>query len=358
MRKRIPFLKRTVRWLIAWIAYYSGLLTIWRRIIGDRGPIMLAYHRVLDDGNGEGDLSPPGTVVSLRAFREQMEYLKRNYDVVSLEELLRRKKEGRAIGHVAAVTFDDGWRDVYSNAYPILLKYGIPATVFLVTQYVGTTQWFWPEKIVYVLTRGRNRQISIPESMRKCLGTDAGYLRTPVEIDQIGTIIEHLKSLGACERESITRYLTEEANVGMGELETKRMLLGWEEVEEMANNGISFGSHSQTHCILTQVPVERARSEIRDSRKEVEVRLGKPCLTFAYPNGDWNEQVRRIVVESNYECACSLSTTLCSSGMDFYSMTRRVVHEGFAAGINGKFSKCVFAAQIAGLMRPPVSCLM
>lgn len=343
-----PFLKRMIRWLIAWIVYYSGFLKLWPRMYDDGNPIVLVYHRVLDTTNGSGEFSLPGVIVSIDSFRKQIKYLSKNYRTVSLEQLVTMVKKGAKLQNLAVVTFDDGWKDNYTNAYPVLLQYGVPATVFLVTDYIGTTRWFWPEKITYLLMKTRNVRIRVSESVGKLLNTDSKHLPVALILKNIDVLIERLKYLSSGRRGAIIRHLEEQIDEPLSELESKEALLGWNEVKEMANNGISFGSHTQTHPIVTREPIQTVRKEIVNSKMEIEKHLKRSCTAFAYPNGDWNESVRKVVVESDYDCACSLSRTRLSSGIDLYSLRRRVVHEGFAAGAGGKFSQCVFAAQLAG----------
>jgi peptidoglycan/xylan/chitin deacetylase (PgdA/CDA1 family) len=289
-----------------------------------------------------------GVEVRLDSFREQIAYLTENYDVLPLEEAVERINRGESVENVAVITFDDGWKDNYTNAYPVLVRQKVPATIFLVTDYVGTTHWFWPERVIHLLSRVENRGVPIPESMREWVGPRFRYLPTPADVEDIDAFIDRLKYLSKKERESVMEYLSTQAEVSLRELEDERILLEWNEVEEMANNQISFGSHTETHPILTQVSLERARREIVNSKKRIENHLGRPCSGFAYPNGDWNERVRNLVIESEYTYACSLSETASTSAVDVYSLRRRVVHEGFAAGVDGKFSKCIFGVEIAG----------
>jgi hypothetical protein len=272
-----------------------------------------------------------------------------HYDVVSLEKLPLLASEGLDFGNIAVITFDDGWKDNYTNAYPVLREYGVPATIFLVTGYIGTSRWFWPEKVIYILKKAGGSEIRIPQFMKEWLGSESQYFPAPADVSGIHTLIESMKDLSIEKLERVIAYLSEEADVSLTSLEKIRILLDWDEVKEMASQGISFGSHTETHPIMPSIPVEKASEEICRSKKSIERHLERSCVTFAYPNGDWDETVRRIVMESGYTCACSVSTTLSSSDVDMYSLRRRIVHEGFAAGPGGKFSKCVFAAELAGL---------
>jgi len=346
MRLRIT---RTIRWVIAFMAYYSGFLRLWCRRTHDSIPLILAYHRVVARRDPEAECSLSAIIVCPDSFREQIAYLMDHYDIVSLERLPLIASEGSQFRKIAVITFDDGWKDNYTNAYPVLREYGIPATIFLVTDHIGTSRWFWPEKVIYILKKAGKLRIRAPQFLREWLGPELDYFPAPTDVNGIHTLIESMKGLSVEKLDCILGYLSKKTGVSLVSLEKTRILLDWDEVKEMASHGISFGSHTQTHPIMPSIQVDMASEEIRGSKKTIEKHLKKPCVTFAYPNGNWDETVRKIVMESGYTCACSVSTTLSASRVDLYSLKRRIIHEGFAAGPGGRFSKCLFAAELAGL---------
>jgi hypothetical protein len=157
-----------------------------------------------------------------------------------------------------------------------------------------------------------------------------------------------LKRLPKEKRESVVRELLDGRDDFLADMGGEEALLTWDQVKEMSAHGISFGSHTKTHPILTQLEPEEARREISGSKVDIEKHLGGPCEAFAYPNGDWNPSLRGLVKENGYACACSLDSTSSAVGIDVYSLRRRMVHEGATVGITGRFSRCVFALQITG----------
>lgn len=86
------------------------------------------YHRVNDN------LQPNDLVVPVAKFREQMSYLKKNCEVIGIERLLSEERKKQKV----VITFDDGYRDNYLNAYPILKELGLPGTIFLITGMINT----------------------------------------------------------------------------------------------------------------------------------------------------------------------------------------------------------------------------
>lgn len=135
---RLIELKYKIAWyvgaLLSFLLYFSGFVTLYtylrRRYLKYPITIVLMYHRI--GNNNTSDIS-----VSTKNFDRQIAYLKRNFDIVSLDELVENYKHNYRLGKdIVAITFDDGYKDNYLNAYPILRNYNAPATIFLITNFI------------------------------------------------------------------------------------------------------------------------------------------------------------------------------------------------------------------------------
>ena len=143
--------KLRLRELAANALHYSGASRIlqmgeehhWR---------VLMYHRVVDSGTSPYPLQP-GMYVTPQTFAMQMEYLSEHARVVSLDELAHDVAQNKEIPpRTVALTFDDGWTDVSANILPVLQRFNFPATVFLVTSFIGTNETLWNDKVALALT--------------------------------------------------------------------------------------------------------------------------------------------------------------------------------------------------------------
>jgi len=140
--------KRIAKYLLAAVLYYSGMLAFFsllRRFFFNRSNfVILMYHQVLEENDVEKDYVQPGLYVSRQVFEKQMAFLSEKYNLLSLERVteILEKNQSPPLKSIV-ITFDDGWRDNYLYAYPILKKYNVPATIFLATDYVGTDKMFW-----------------------------------------------------------------------------------------------------------------------------------------------------------------------------------------------------------------------
>ncbi len=182
------------------------------------------------------------------------------------------------------------------------------------------------------LTRSGYRPLALSEAVRR-LATRAPLPERPVVItldDGFQDNYEHafpiLTRLGL----PATIFLTA-AYIGTDRLPTLTRSdfvprpLSWEQVREMHAHGIEFGSHSLTHAMLAQIPLEQARRETRESKRVIEEKLGVPVAFFCYPRGDYNQAVKRMVLEEGYEAACTTWPGANSGRTDLFALRRTYV---------------------------------
>jgi peptidoglycan/xylan/chitin deacetylase (PgdA/CDA1 family) len=155
-----------------------------------------------------------------------------------------------------------------------------------------------------------------------------------------GSVIEAMKHRPAEEREQWMADL--ERSTGEVEATPHDRILSWEEVRDMADAGVQFGSHTQTHSILTQVAAEVAESEITGSRNAIEQMLGTPCEAFAYPNGDWSSELRGLVERAGYCVACTTEPGAWTAASHPLSVPRINVCEENVVSPWGEFSPALF----------------
>lgn len=282
---------------------------------------ILMYHRVSlkkDDWSYES-LSP-------QAFESQMEYFCREYEILSLDDLAQYILQGKNLPHKAVViTFDDGYRDNYLYAYPILKKHHIPATIFITTGHIGTGKLFWWDKVSYAIQHTEIEKLNLEE-----LGSY--LLQSAHDKSKVcSTIIERLKKLPEERKALLIEKLLAISGVELPSTDfSKKLILSWEEIREMNNDGISFGAHSVNHPILTNIPLEQAKWEIVQSKKDIYKNLGREVTAFSYPNGNFSPEVAKFVKESGFTCAVSvLPFKLISQKDNPYELSRIILSDDF-----------------------------
>ena len=119
-------------------------------------PVVVAYHRVVEDFAESTATSNPSMLVSLEMLEKHLDWIGRRYRFVDLDELGARLESGDpSVGSLAALTFDDGYQDFYQLAHPLLQRKGIPAAIFVVTDYLGTSHVPIHDKLYLLLKRRR-----------------------------------------------------------------------------------------------------------------------------------------------------------------------------------------------------------
>jgi peptidoglycan/xylan/chitin deacetylase (PgdA/CDA1 family) len=273
-----------------------GLYSSIRKRLNGSQLAVFTYHRI-GPKTDNWSLSP----FDAQIFKQQIEFFSRNYEIIQLDDLIQRLDQGKSPPPQAvAITFDDGYLDVYSSAFPILAQYHVPATVFLATGYIGSDRLFWWDKVNYILQ-------NTPETSMN-LGTYGIYSLSSAEDRLLGNtkICEWLKKIDENTKNEIIQTIATLGKIGIPEGMGKKLLLSWDQVKEMSANNISFGAHTVNHPILTNVSLEQARQEIKQSRSDIEDRLQKKVYSFAYPSGCYNDRIIDLVKDSGYHYALSV----------------------------------------------------
>lgn len=206
------------------------------RFLNRRKLLVLYYHRIAQKEEFVNNLSKH-MYVDLDFFDKQIKFLKKFYNFVSEKNITEALENGLSLPNYSIwITFDDGYKDNYINAYPILKKYNIPATFFVTTGYINQT--------------------SMPS--------------------------------GEC---------------------NEPYFMSWEELKEVSGNNIPTGAHTASHRILSGLSDAELEKEIIESKNEIEQRLGRKVISFAYPRGKKSDYIPEkcvpILKKANFKLAVS-----------------------------------------------------
>jgi peptidoglycan/xylan/chitin deacetylase (PgdA/CDA1 family) len=269
---------------------------------GDRrNAVIPRFHSISDTASGNYLYAEPAICVPPGAFERQIAFLAQNYRCVSMDDLLEALESGRALPRNAVVvTFDDGYRDNYEVAYPVLRRHRVPAIFYLATASLDGGEPLWPSEIRYLVYSAADPTFWDPLSRQQY---DIRSRREKEEV--IRQVKRRLVTLPRQERNDVVKELRARSKADPRFLRTK--MLSWKDVKEMHRAGMHFGAHTVSHPLLTAVPPEEAREEIAASRAEIEAELKAPVRHFSYPNpGDGvhcNAAVKRLVAETGYMTA-------------------------------------------------------
>jgi peptidoglycan/xylan/chitin deacetylase (PgdA/CDA1 family) len=298
--------------------------------------VILTYHRILEKWEPVLDYSQPGMVVTVPTFERQLSFLRQYFDIVPLDALLDDDAARSASRPRCVVTFDDGWRDNYDLAYPILRKHGVPATIFLTTDFIGTDRVFWHTDLLYLLLHGKLSQFldresalaGYPRPVRDCLRRFAGRTRITNAADA-DVVVETVKA--TCHEDmtqDLIERLTRAAGLRRPFFAERKFFLDWDQVREMAANGFQIGSHGCSHQIMTRLSTHDARQELQTSKTEIESRVGRGVRHFAFPNEDANERLASLAARAGYRTACVGRAGVVGARMGIRALRRVGMHEG------------------------------
>jgi peptidoglycan/xylan/chitin deacetylase (PgdA/CDA1 family) len=315
---------------------------------------------VVEDFAGGARRSIPGLLISRETFRRHLEEAHRQgYELSSLEDALEvLAGRRRAPRDLCVVTFDDGYRDLYRHAFPVLREMGVPATVYLPAALIGTGRRFHHDRLFHLVERMREQRI---RPLYEGLPTCAAELLEPV--------LSRRASLSAALDHFIGRHRTA-ALAGLIEALAHQLgggpeltpdqgdVMDWDEVRRMAAAGIAFGAHTLDHCVLTVEDEAEVERQVRGSREWIERELGSPVRDFAYCNGWYSGLVIRVLARCGFRSAVTTEDLPNRVGGDPFTLKRKVLWENFSLGVGGAYSAPLTACQLddafgaLGMSRP------
>jgi peptidoglycan/xylan/chitin deacetylase (PgdA/CDA1 family) len=286
--------------------------------------------------------------ISQTVFDAQLRYIRKNYSVVSLDEVAAMLRGERPMRRgLIALTLDDGYRDNYTRAWPILARYGMPATIFIAVGPLEGGGSLWTEDIREAVWGASCEALDL-----QAMGWGSWPLRTNAEkLVCLQVVKQRLKALPDAERQRKLREILQALGYQRKTVADEQMLT-WDMVREMSKAGITIGAHTVSHKILTKIRPQEVEWEIRESKYRLEQRLGEPVRHFAYPNGtwvDWTREIQTVVKQTGFETACTTIRGTNPVGHDLYALRRLDITDAGCTDPWGRFSPAMFAAQVAGL---------
>ena len=254
---------------------------------------VLTYHRIAElDPEYEGD--PQLISATPSGFERQMAYLAEHYHVVSAKQVIESVESGASLAKRAVfIGFDDAYRDFKTNAWPILKKFGLPVTVFVPTAYPDKpNKVFWWDKLHHSIMNSSSQTfylsalgllpLNSPDKRLKSLRRLQRYIKTLSHSKAMATVDEICSRLG--------KWEVADNNV-----------LGWDELRQLAREGVELGSHTQTHPILTKLPADQIRAEAAGSYRDLKREIGDVLPIISYPNGNCDPKITETLQKEGFK---------------------------------------------------------
>lgn len=255
---------------------------------------------------------------------------------------------------LVAITFDDGYRDIYYNAFPLLRRKRIPFAIFVVTDLVGTDKLLVHDELFLLLRRAV--QVWGPEIQKKIF-----MLLDSLDIAPWPDLHteDHVELKYAFQRELCRQDLVQVVAALRDELgpideadSVDLLSLTWEMIKEMRDAGVTIGSHTCSHALLTNETPERTLEEMRGSRLTLENKLGVEISHFAYPGGKFDAGIAELAAKAGYRAAYTTSTR-CDPANPSLTIPRRMLWETSGMTAFGNPSPLVLECLINGMFDKP-----
>ena len=243
-------------------------------------------------------------------LRARLEYLRRHrYDLMSLPDLIRHIDERIPLRARSVIfTVDDGYADFATVGAPVFAAYDCPVTVFLITDFVSGRLWNWFDRVAWAVRESHRSSVSVR------IGGKAYSFNWKNAGERFAAgeqMAESLKRVGDAEKEEFLARLPDALDLSYPEeIPIRDRAMSWSQVRSCAESGVTFGPHTITHPILSQVDAVRAQREISLSWRIVAEQTEAAVPVFCYPNGtelDFSDRDEKTVAAAGMKAALSTS---------------------------------------------------
>ncbi|MEM0998649.1 MAG: polysaccharide deacetylase family protein [Bacteroidota bacterium] len=255
--------------------------------------LILNYHGVLD----REPLRINNRHLPVAQFEADLQYLKQHYEVVPLKEMFWPDSARRSERPWVALTFDDGYRNNLEFAVPLLAKYAVPATFYIVTAALEDPEFrLWADTLDIVLAHHQPTEIALAE--QTFVRDPGGHYRSG---DQ--TLWEAIKSMGMARDVWIEEFTAQfgDFSARVQQHQAQWKMMSGDEVRRCYDSGwVEIGSHTHRHYNLGRIPAALVQSELEQSRRILEDLIQDAVTGIGYPDGDYTEAVKDLAERAGY----------------------------------------------------------
>lgn len=266
-----------MRQLVTSFLSRSGVGFLMKRTIPWSGVLVLNYHRIGNPANSPFDRALWSA--TSEKFFKQVQFLKASLDIISPDDLTTAVRSRR--GRFCLITFDDGYRDNFENAFPILKAARVPATFFVVTGFLDTSTVPWWDEIAWMVRTSTRDRLDLPEWLPAAV-----RLNRPDCETAIWQLLRTFKKLPGEATERYLDVLADATGSGRcGAAMGRNLWMDWDMLREMRASGMTIGGHTMNHPVLARATPPRQREEILGCGRRLAEALGEPMRYFSYPVG-------------------------------------------------------------------------
>jgi peptidoglycan/xylan/chitin deacetylase (PgdA/CDA1 family) len=307
-----------------------GLIALLERAAAARGAglAVFTYHRIAEPS--ADPFYAPVISATPEAFREQVNWLRDHFRLVTLSQLIAKLESGSSWSQLTVLlTFDDGYRDNFDVAAPILRECGVPATFFICTSLLESPGLPWWDQVAYIMNMADARRLTLARSRADGAPPVIIDLEHMSRSAAIMTVIGLVLEEAIPEKEWFLDQLAEQAGVAVEHHRLGRELfMSWDQLRQLADSGaeLSIGSHTHGHPNLGKLDDASQRDELARSKQLLESHINREVDALAYPFGgvgSYTARTKALAAEAGYRIAFSGRGHINRPGeLDRYEMDR------------------------------------
>ncbi len=296
--------------------------------------IIVTYHYVRDPDPAWGGIHP----CSIKEFDRQVQWLVERFRIVSVPEVYQAAREGSS-GKFCAFTFDDGFRDNYENAAPILKKYKATGTFFVITSIFGGKLPLTHKLHILFSRSSPSELIDLFNSWSQgayVIPKDRSIDNRRKHGDRLtNNFKEAMITLPSVTREQFLHFYFEKFGLDE-EVLCRALFMGSDQVRKLDAEGMVIGSHSHGHNSFEVLPVEKARADLQTSKKILEELLGKGVDVFSYPHGRYAPETANLLDEIGFRYAVTIERRSITPKDSAFLIPRYDTNDFLSLNVNKK----------------------
>lgn len=320
-QKMGPFMmKKFLKQSLSGFLFYSGIFRSTKflsaRIL--KKALVLCYHRVI--AGPPDSYSTPGTQLDLANFRSHLAFLLRNYKIIRLSELIQELVERKELSdeNYAVLTFDDGFIDGYTNIFPLLKEFAIPATFFVSPWAISSGSLYWQDELWYCLN-----SVNGPLTHLHFGDFDLPIVSQTDKLNARAQMVKILSLRNSWQRDELLSEIKVSLGMANQDVSSRPRMLTRENTAEMAASGlVEWGAHSLTHPMLPFCTEDQLEIEVKESKNDLESMFGSPVDYFAYPFGKHTQRAADAVQRFGYKAAVTTNDGFVAPGDDLFLLNR------------------------------------
>jgi peptidoglycan/xylan/chitin deacetylase (PgdA/CDA1 family) len=314
-------MKKLVTRLLKAIIFHLGFFHLLRVLFPNRRVAILRYHAVVDPR--ACDYASSSICISPYDFEKHVRYFAKRYRVLSLDEVIDTIRDEKPLPANAVVfTFDDGYADNFFAA-EILKRYNASGAFYLTVSCIDRTEPLWLLEANYLILKARQSHLRLQV---KGSQIELNLADVASKTTAIREVVKIIKSNNRAVREAVRAQMRQQLAEENFREAADRVMLTWEQVRQMLQQGMLMGGHTMTHLNLPNADPQDARDEIASCRTALEKKLEIPIRHFSVPNSGpypyYNDKIKQIVKESGYVSAVTSAHGFVGPGSDLFQLHR------------------------------------